>query len=366
MPDPAALQTRVDDLARGLPGDLAGRVKAALTREIRAHLRETGNTAIETLTADVILTTDWPEPVWAIPRILPVGLAILAGRPKVGKSWLALQFAQAVAAGGIALGERVERGPILYLALEDPPRRLSERMKKQSWPPGLDADFMTLGNFADQVGDLRNGGSDVLARAIERRGYRLVVIDTLSRAISGDQGDVATMTLALTPLQEMAHSHNCAALLVDHHRKSGGFDLDAVSDVLGSTAKGAMADTIIGLYRERGKAGAKLTVTGRDIEERTLALTMDWLTACWQSEGDADQLALTTKRQELLETLAGLGRSTLNDLVDATGRNRGTLYRSLADLVGAGLVRKKSTSHGDVYWLPERERERENLSNQGN
>ena len=53
---------------------------------------------LDLLTADEILTAAWPEPVWAIPGLLPVGLTILAGRPKVGKSWLALQIALAVAA----------------------------------------------------------------------------------------------------------------------------------------------------------------------------------------------------------------------------------------------------------------------------
>ena len=77
------------------------------------------------------------------------------------------------------------------------------------------------------------------------------------------------MTEWLTPLQEMAHSQNCAIILVDHHKKPTGFDQDAIADILGSTAKGAMADTVLGLYRERGKAGAKLSITGRDVEEKT-------------------------------------------------------------------------------------------------
>ena len=97
----------------------------------------TNNIRQSLLSADEILTTDWPEPVWAIPAILPVGLSVLAGPPKVGKSWLALQFAQAVASGGMALGFPVEFGRVLYLALEDPSRRLKERMVKQNWPVGF-------------------------------------------------------------------------------------------------------------------------------------------------------------------------------------------------------------------------------------
>lgn len=37
---------------------------------------------------------------WAVPGILPEGVCILAGKPKVGKSWLALDLALSVGAGG--------------------------------------------------------------------------------------------------------------------------------------------------------------------------------------------------------------------------------------------------------------------------
>ena len=290
------------------------------------------------LSADQLLTTDWPEPVWAIPNLLPAGLTILAGRPKIGKSWLALQIALAVAAGGFALGKRVERGPILYLALEDNPARLKARMQKQNWPQGLAAEFMPLGQFTQQIDDLRNGGGERLARQIERVGYRLVVIDTLSRACYGDQSDVEAMTLALTPVQEMALGLNCAVLMNDHHRKGFGADVDAVGDILGSTAKGAMADCIWGLYRERGRVGAKLAITGRDVEEQNLALTWDWLTGSWQSEGDADEIAVTERRQEILDALASIGRASLKEIVELVEQPKSHTHNRLQDLVNAGKV----------------------------
>ena len=299
------------------------------------------------LSADLILTTDFPEPVWTIPNLLPVGLAILAGAPKLGKSWLGLQVAFSIASGGMALGERVEAGPVLYLALEDPARRLKERMLKQGWTRGLPAEFMPVGRFADEIKDLTNGGGEKLARQIEARGYRLVVIDTLSRAMpSGkDQRDVGDMTRALTPLQEIAHAHNCAVLMIDHHRKvgnGGGAAPDAIGDILGSTAKGAMSDTAWGLYRERGKAGARLVITGREVVEKNLALQMDWLTGVWQLEGDADALEITARRQEILDALKTLGPAKLRDVAEALDTNKGNTYQRLQDLINARLVAVKN------------------------
>jgi RecA-family ATPase len=59
------------------------------------------------------------------------GFSVLAGKSKLGKSWLALNLALAVASGGTAIGSiDVEQGEVLYLALEDTKRRLQGRLRK--------------------------------------------------------------------------------------------------------------------------------------------------------------------------------------------------------------------------------------------
>ena len=78
-----------------------------------------------------LLSWELPPVRWTIPDILPEGLTLLAGKPKLGKSWLALSIALSIAAGGVALGAQpVERGDVLYLALEDNARRLQSRAKR--------------------------------------------------------------------------------------------------------------------------------------------------------------------------------------------------------------------------------------------
>ena len=309
-------------------------------------------TPLTLISADDILATDWPEPVWAVPKLLPTGLSILAGRPKIGKSWMALQIARGVGCGGQVLGEQVEEGPVLYLALEDPPRRLKDRMQAQRWPQGLPVEFMPLGQFTQQIDDLRKGGGERLAKQIQLKGYRLVVIDTLSRSVYGDQSDVQAMTLALTPVQEMAHEHSCAVLMVDHHRKGFGTDPDAVGDILGSTAKGAMADCVWGLYRQRGKAETKLQITGRDVVEQTLALRWDALTSCWRSEGSAYELELTQRRQEILDALRALGRAGVNDVAETVGQPKSNTHQRLQDLVNNSLVLRIQEGRRVWYELP--------------
>ncbi len=304
-----------------------------------------------TWSAAELLDADFPEPPWVVPGLLPVGLTLLAGRPKVGKSWLALQLMQAVATGGVFLGQQVQRGACLYLALEDSPRRLQSRMKAQQWAAkDVQADFVTVG----QAGELlplngKNSGATALAAMIAARHYRLVVVDTLSRALAGDQNDARDMTAALTPLQEAAHTHGCAVVVVDHFNKLGaaspytsgpGMEVgpDPVLNILGSTAKAAMADAILGLYKAQGKAGAVLAVTGRDVEEKQLLLKHDAITHCWQCEGDADTVRVSDARRQVWDAVKELGETTCTELAEILGRNKGTVLRDLVHLANNGLL----------------------------
>ena len=303
------------------------------------------------LSANEILSTVWPEPVWAVPGLLPAGLTLLAGAPKIGKSWLSLQLAKAIASGGTFLEVPVERGPVLICALEDPPRRLKSRMNVMNWPPNLMVDFITIPRTNEPGWSMENGGGEILAQTILEKGYRLVVIDTLSRAIPDDQQDVQAMTRALTPLQEMAHQVNCAVMLNDHHRKAGGINPDVIADILGSTAKGAMADTVWSLYRERGKNGAKLAVTGRDIEEHTLQLEFDATTCNWRNLGNTSSLNVTDRRQEILDALSRLGRAQLKQLEQETDQPASHLHNRLQELVAAGLVTRDKAGRNVFYKL---------------
>src|SRR6516164_563717 len=91
------------------------------------------------------------EPIkYIVPGVIVEGLTILAGKPKVGKSWLVLHGAIAVARGGFTLGEiKCIEGDVLYCALEDNERRLQSRMRKllqlQDWPKRLQ--YLCLGKL---------------------------------------------------------------------------------------------------------------------------------------------------------------------------------------------------------------------------
>ncbi len=136
----------------------------------------------EPVTTQVVRRTSWtsvellaevfPDPRWAVAGIVAEGLNLLAGPPKLGKSWFALDIAVAVAAGGKALGHiDVELGDALYLALEDPPRRMQDRTRKvlAGSPP---SPRLTIGVECDAVTNRRSRPHWPLACRTSRRAAR--------------------------------------------------------------------------------------------------------------------------------------------------------------------------------------------------
>ena len=83
---------------------------------------------LQTIDADTLLSTTLPPTRFIIDRLLPQGLHILAGAPKVGKSWLALWLCLQVAQGTSVWDFPTHRGTVLYLCLEDSLTRIQSRL----------------------------------------------------------------------------------------------------------------------------------------------------------------------------------------------------------------------------------------------
>lgn len=83
---------------------------------------------LQTIDADTLLSTTLPPTRFIIDRLLPQGLHILAGAPKVGKSWLALWLCLQVAQGTSVWNFPTHRGTVLYLCLEDSLTRIQSRL----------------------------------------------------------------------------------------------------------------------------------------------------------------------------------------------------------------------------------------------
>jgi RecA-family ATPase len=248
--------------------------------------------------ANIISAADLEHKMFAklveiVPKLLVEGLTILAGRPKVGKSWKALDLSLGVAGNREVLsGIMPLSGDVLYCALEDTQRRLQSRTtrligynKEEPWPARL--------QLATNWRRLDEGGADdIAAWADSVPNPRLVVLDTLAGARpqrnAGEQLYDSDYK-ALVGLQKLAGEKHFGALVLHHTRKMQADDpLDTVSGTLGLTG---CADTVMVINRTT--AGTTLYVRGRDIEEGEHAIVFDKSTCRWQLMGDASEVHLS-------------------------------------------------------------------------
>ena len=300
-----------------------------------------------------ILSTNYPPPVWIVPDYLPTGLGILSARPKTGKSFLALQITQAVAAGGKVLNQSVSPGRVLYFALEDNERRLQERMNKQKWTQKAanNTTFFTAYDFRQNIGALHRGGRVFLEAIIQNEGYKLIVIDTLSRAFIGlrDMNDSQEVTAALDPLQTMALENDVCLLFVDHQSKPKGNNPNPIDDVMNSTAKSAVADTLLGMYRNHQDKTVRFCGEGKAIAPFDITLKFDPITGCWQSEGDTDQFINNQNDNEIIDALITLKAASLTAICQLTGKDKGNTSKRITKLINRGMVERLGSGNSVIF-----------------
>lgn len=300
-----------------------------------------------------LMERQMPPVRWVVPGILPEGVALLAGKPKLGKSWMALGFCISVCAGGRALGTvPVERGSALYLALEDNERRLQSRFRKvldgAETPPGLD--------YTTECPRLDAGGLEAIAGWLEaHEGARLVVIDTLAKIRPKAAGKNVYQEdyEALEKLLPLAAKYNVAIVVVAHLRKAAAGDpLDEINASTGLTAgiDGAMI-----LKKDRMRADACLFVTGRDIEEeKEYALRWNADVGSWTLVGDAEEYRASNERAEIVDYLRAIGRTASpKELAQELDKNASTLRTLLTKMVSQGQIEVVSYGQYAVVEKPE-------------
>jgi RecA-family ATPase len=227
------------------------------------------------------MAVEFADPTWAVPGVIAEGVTLLAGPPKVGKSWLALNLGVSIAAGAPALGSiPIEPGPVLYLALEDTPRRLQSRMRKVLAGAPASHD-LTLDTYCPPIPE---GGDTYIAGWLEENpGARLVVIDVFTKVRGrppvGTNSAYEADYAAIGGIKRLADTYAVPIVLVHHIRKAASDDF--LATVSGTNGLAGAADAVLVLERSRAQADGVLHVTGRDVEERDYALAFNADIGAW-------------------------------------------------------------------------------------
>jgi hypothetical protein len=301
------------------------------------------------LTAMALMKQEFHPLRYAVYPLVPEGLTLLVGSPKIGKSWVALQLCVAVALGEHALGKLpVDKGTALYLALEDNPRRLQRRLGNLlDNDTNPDLDNLKLYTEWPSVDD---GGDDSLDSWLENHpDTRLVVIDTLKmikdKRSKGNANAYDIDYEAVRPLLRVAQKHGVALVVVHHTKKFQDTD-DPYKDISGSTGLTGGVDNIVYLRRERSKSSGTLLYDGRDVEQPgELAIEWDSLTAGWKLVADSSEFhKLGPDRKLLYEAVRELGIATPAMIAVEVDKPVDTIKKTLRRMVDTGHLAQPS--HG--------------------
>jgi hypothetical protein len=305
--------------------------------------------------ANDLLSLNFDPLVYLVDELLPEGFGIIAGAPKVGKSWLSLQAAVEVAAGGELLGRRCMSQDVLYYALEDGERRCQSRLetisldykKRVGRLPNLSRLYLMY--EAPHIG---SGLEEDVSAWLDDHPGGLVVIDVLAkvRPTSTGKGSVYDEDYSIVgAMQSVSKSKpGCSIAMITHDRKAASEDF--LTTVTGSRGIVGVADWIWVIKRDRLQTDGTLYVTGRDIErDSAVGATFE---GTWHANTNVVSSGLTDGQLPVWQFLRTDGPCTLAEVTtyfhgDATADpdrvvNETATFKMLRRMLSGGRVEESS------------------------
>lgn len=264
-----------DDLARaaydGDPkkssGDILAQHETALGRLINSGSVGAVEQLIEF--AENAAIEDGIEDV--VQGLIPAGgVGLLYGPSGLGKTFIAIHLAESIAKGAPFFGRRARAGANLYVALEGRGRfgrRLAALVRSGALPSRRVATL--LKNITLGRGDGADAGVSTIIDAASRLAkaaglpVALIVIDTLARALAGDnENEAGAVSSVINQAARIASKTGAAVLIIHHPGK------DADRGMRGSSSLFADADFVLRIDGEKGLKAKLLTVEkSKDGEE---------------------------------------------------------------------------------------------------
>ena len=267
---------------------------------------------------------------WVVEPFLPTGLAMMAGPPKVGKSWLALWFAK----------EAIMRGHgVLYLGFEDSERRLQGRMrlsfnrkpknKMITFYAGLDAEPFPRGEEALHILETQKKATPHL---------KLIIIDTWEgiRVPAQKDKNYEQSVEELKPIRKWAHENNVALLIVHHTRKPSDNPGSPLDQILGSQGISATIETALVIKQSIGSQNALVYLTGKDVEQAETEF--EWQDPGYELLGHAVETSLGPFQKDCLQVIKEHPNITKTGVASMLQKTKAQAGEAINKLIERGLV----------------------------
>ncbi len=298
------------------------------------------------LTETEFLTDVGNPPPMLIEGLLPDrSLFLLSGKPKAGKSFLALDMAYAVREGKDVFGtHKVNRpGNVVYLGMEDGKYEIANRLiargRKREDEGGL---MVCSERFV--LSDPER--MDWLRAQLEPLNPSLLIVDTAAEALGiRDWLNRGEITEKVGLLRDLSRKL-CAVLLVSHNRKSEG---EAGDEIAGSNAFTGAVDGWISAYKAESLANGNrrlfLRTEGRGGVRGELAVEMDTKTLRFSSLSASE--IEHSKAKDATDEMAGKiaraiedygGKATVKQISEMMEWPHNTVNRHVQRLTASGFL----------------------------
>ena len=271
-----------------------------------------------------------------IDGLLYSGAYILAGAPKIGKSFLVAQIAYHVSTGEKLWDYEVYQGTVLYLALEDDYQRIQSRMFMMYGVE--DSSKLYFATAANKIGSGLDEQLEFFIR--EHPDTKLVIIDTMQkiREVGGEAYSYASDYEIIARLKQFADKHCICVLIVHHTRKQPAGD--AFEMISGTTGLLGCADgSLLMQKKKRTALEATIDVVGRDQQDQILYLSKDPNTQIWNLDRTETEL-FKEPPDAVLEAVAKLVTSEQPEWTGSPS--------DLAEILNAGMAANALTKYLNV------------------
>lgn len=261
-------------------GEIKSQAKKERLRLLGSQLtQQSSKNFLPTVNLEELFDEVYRDKPAIVENLIYPGTYILAGAPKVGKSFFVAQLAYHIATGQKLWDYEVKQSTVLYLALEDDHRRLQKRMCRMF---GVDGTANL--HFAITSKKLGEGLEDQLEEFIDKHpNTRIIIIDTLQKIRQGgnDTYSYANDYECVGNLKKFADQKEICLLIVHHTRKQQASDkFDMIS---GTTGILGCADGAFILQKEKRTDGtATLDIVGRDQCDQKLYLVRNQEKLFWE------------------------------------------------------------------------------------
>lgn len=340
---------------RGVAADAQGKAvpDGGIVRPVKKRKNIVYRTARELVTADL------PPMEYIVDVIIAKGLVVLTAKSKIGKSWLALQLAVAVANGSDFLGFNTTQGDVLYIDLENTEALTQSRLTtllNGSEPP----DNLVIVN---EYSTMRDSFLTDITEYLETHGkVSLVIIDVfqkIKKPKRANESDYEDIYENFTPLKELADKYNISLMLVMHNRKTED-PTDPFSNALGSSAIMGASDQMLVIQKKKRKdIDATLSITGRTVRSGEYAIRFNEPLCKWEMLGDAKEIAERKAREDynkvpiiraikkLVDMNGGSYSGTITEIIKASEYLKG--YRIYQSPTKCGMDLKKYSDRLNQY-----------------